>query len=1080
VAIRFVGRDRELVQLVEAFAALGRGAVRGLDGAPKSRGQLFVIAGEPGIGKSRLCDELVREVQRQGAHVAWGAAWDGGGAPAYWPWVQVVRALRPALPAFDDRLQAELGPLADERISEELGGDVELMRFRRFDALRSVLSAAAARGPLVVVLEDIHAADVATLQALRFVARALRSLPLLLLATQRDAAWVAPELAEPVAQIAREGTTLALGRLERGDVATILADLEPVPEALVDDVFQVSGGNPFFVSETLRAVRMGAEPRAPGSGVGTIVRERLSRLGAAARDALESAAVLGREVSLATLAHMGSCSASDLEASLREPRQAGIVEVDGAVLRFCHALFREGLYDDLLPERRVVLHLRAGEALARRTTLGLEASDESVARHLLAALPAGDVEQALDWALRAGRSALGALAFDRAATLLEGALVALERLPADPGRRIDIMLLLAEALAASGGGERGRTLCSAAAREARASGDGARLARAALAFGSQLRIAVVDRELIALLGEALALLDAGDRRLRARVLARLAAAQQPAPDPEVPMREARAAILLARESGDPDTLLAVIYTAGSALVDYAPPAERLALARELTALALPRGELVRAQQGYARMTIDLLELGNITAAELAVAAHEQLGEALGHARWRWRSSVMRSMLALMAGRWEEAERAQAQAALLAEASDDPNALTTLAYHRMGALRAREAASAVDLSSLWESSLQVLEGGEALRAALGASLLARCGDLPGARRLLGTVDLDHAYFRHDVAVLSVLIDAIALTGNRPLAERFLPIVEHHAERFELVSWGVFGMVWEGPIDRWRALLLGLVERWDAAVDACERALGSSETLGARPLAARLRLELAALLRKRNGEGDAVRARSLVAHAHAQAAELAMTHLARAAEAAGALEGVATRSAPAPAPALSLEREGELWRVAWGGKEARLKHSRSLELLQQLVESPGREFHVLDLAGGRNAMDAGDAGPALDEAAKRDYQRRIRELGAELDEAEGWADVGRCERLRAELEFLRVELARGVGLGGRNRRSSSAVERARVNLQKRLRSAVRRIAAVLPELGEHLDAQVKTGTYVSYRLPTATVAGPSHGP
>src|SRR5687767_1671503 len=136
-----LGRERELAQLLD-----------GLDSLASGRGCLTLVTGEPGIGKTRLADELCSRARERGARCVWGAAWDGGGAPAYWPWIQVLRALRAELGAPDARLVRDLGPLADE-VSGDDDGDPEVVRFRRFDALRAVLAAASANAPLVVVLD---------------------------------------------------------------------------------------------------------------------------------------------------------------------------------------------------------------------------------------------------------------------------------------------------------------------------------------------------------------------------------------------------------------------------------------------------------------------------------------------------------------------------------------------------------------------------------------------------------------------------------------------------------------------------------------------------------------------------------------------------------------------------------------------------------------------------------------------------------------------------------------------------------------------------------------------------------------
>jgi hypothetical protein len=174
------------------------------------------------------------------------------------------------------------------------------------------------------------------------------------------------------------------------------------------------------------------------------------------------------------------------------------------------------------------------------------------------------------------------------------------------------------------------------------------------------------------------------------------------------------------------------------------------------------------------------------------------------------------------------------------------------------------------------------------------------------------------------------------------------------------------------------------------------------------------------------------------------------------------------APLPPPKLSLVRDGEIWSVGWDGQEIRLKHSRALEILAGLVEHPGREFHVLALgppeAG--EAVDLGDGGELLDDEARAAYRRRLGELDGEIEEARQWADLGRSDRLAAERAFLAEELARGTGLGGRPRRAGAAVERARVNVQKRLRGLIKKLGEVAPGLGRHLESEIKTGTYVSY--------------
>ncbi len=1013
-------------------------------------------------------------------------------------------------PSPTRRLRRQLGPLWDDPGAPSTGRgeregdsqDPELLGFRRFDALRTVLQAAARRTRLVVILEDLHAADRASLLALQLVARALRALPLLIVATHREGEAARDDgRGELLARIAREGTTLPLVRLGRDQVATLMGDRHVVSDRLVDQMYEASGGNPLFLAESLRL--LGQEGRRAGVpvGVSALIGERLGQLEVATIELLETAALLGREPIPSVLADAGGVSPETLRARLRPPISAGILEeiADGRI-RFAHGLYRERLLADLTPERRARLHRSLADALLRWRASGHLEAEEPLALHLLAAGAEGDAAQAIDWALRAADSARAALAFDRAAVLYEGAREALARLPAGaglPARQIDVELSLAEVLVRVGAGARGRALCLAAAERARALGDGVRLARAALAHGAELRIGVVDETLVALLGEALAALAEDERALRARVLARLAAAQQPAPDPQIPVQQARAAIALARQVGDPETLLATIYSAGSALVDYAPAEERLPLSREIVALALPRGELTIAQQAYARAAVDCLELGALGEAEAAIAAHERLGLALGHARWRWRSALLRSMQSLLAGRWQDAERCCAEAERLIAEAEDAGAAETFLIHRAGALRLRESGSPRDLAAFEHPLLARNDYTAGFMLLVRASLLARMGESVAARRALESVPAALETLAADPVALALLCDTVALVGDADRAARLLPFLRRYEGRS--LSLGLFGLVWEGPVAQLEGGLRLALGQWEEAIAPLEEALAVVAAVGARPQAARIAGQLATALLRRDRPGDRARAAPMLDNAREEARTLGMEHLVarltREADAAGpaprslpgppaagaaadAIGGSdpATRPTKAPAPPaapgpVTLVRQGEVWSITWAGQETRLKHSRGLEILDQLVRHPGRAFHVLSLgaADPGEVIDTGDAGELLDEEARLAYRRRIAELGQELEEATAWADGARRDRLRAEREFLQEELARAVGLGGRARRTGAAVERARSNVQKRLRAVIRKLAETAPDLAHHLDTEIRTGTHVTYRRP-----------
>jgi hypothetical protein len=205
------------------------------------------------------------------------------------------------------------------------------------------------------------------------------------------------------------------------------------------------------------------------------------------------------------------------------------------------------------------------------------------------------------------------------------------------------------------------------------------------------------------------------------------------------------------------------------------------------------------------------------------------------------------------------------------------------------------------------------------------------------------------------------------------------------------------------------------------------------------------------------------------------------------------GAGAAAAVAEASRNLFRCEGEYWTISYDGAVVRLRDAKGLRHLARLLAHPGREFHAVDLAaaegqpaplgstasGGEPELaarpDLGDAGPLLDAAAKAAYQARLAELRAELEEAEGFHDLARAARARQELDFLVGELARAVGLGGRDRRAASHAERARLNATRAIRAAMANLAAANPSLGRHLSSTVRTGRYCSYtpdpRLPIA---------
>lgn len=1030
----FVGRTRELAELEGAIASAKSGS-----------GGTWLVWGEPGIGKSRLVEEAMRRASD--ATCAFGRSLEVGGAPAYWPWTQVFRTIlrRRGSGVSIDGLGSRamwLRPIVQELDGEALSIEPEQARFRLFDAAASVLLDAAEARPLVIALEDVHAADTASLQLLEFVSRQIRSAPIALFATVRSTeAKDSPVLA----RIAREGTPLVLDRLDREAVVRLLAralDREPASE-LVDDVFEKTDGHPLFLREVILH-RVHASALALPRTLADAIAERFADLAEGTRRVLESAAILGREFDIRTLASVLDVSSADLTLPLGEAMDRAVcTEISTGVYRFSHALVAEALRERIDATTRSRLHLRAARALEEAG-----ASWETIAHHLI---EAGATEQAIAALRRAGKEGLARWAFDQAAAAFTRAL----GMTGDREMRFELLLDLARAKMDAGDARGGRETCREAVELARTLRSPDLLARGALASGSIFVYGEIDPNLVALLDEARRGIDP-ESALGARVLARLAAAMQPAKDPRAPIAMAKEAIATARRLGDDETLLDTLRSGVSAMMDLADPRERLPFNREHVALAERMGRPLDALRAHMRLVFDGYELGDAAGARRAIDAAERIVTGLDHSAQRWKIAAFRAMQALHEGRLHDAEALISKARELAEPLADANARRAIGLHRFAAGhvtgRWSDALRAIEEHAPY---LEEIEYGRTFMSALRAAALAGLGREDEAASIFPREIVDLAIATADTSVLNTVVSSVAAFGNDEDAARLSAALEPHAHRF--VSWGMLGMAIEGPV----ATLLGRLARRrgrdDEAVTWFERAIELSTIAEAPIHLAWAKLHLAELVRHR----DPVRARTLAGDVHEIASRLSLDAL---------LDRVrALEAPPRPAPAelgvFSMREEGGVWTIECDGARFHLKDVKGLRVLARLVDSPGREIHVLELDGIEGA-DRGDHGEAIDVEARDAYRARVEELRAEMQEAESWNDRGRVEKAMDELEALEAELARSVGLGGKLRRSGSAAERARVNAQRRLRDAIRRIEEQHAALGRHLSRSIRTGTFCSY--------------
>jgi eukaryotic-like serine/threonine-protein kinase len=902
----FVGRERELAELVA-----------GLEGALSGQGRLFLISGEPGIGKSRLADELANRAALRGAQLLVGRSWEAGGAPAFWPWVQALRTLlRERDP---EGLPSELGAGAPDlaqllpELRELLPGlpeppsiDSEGARFRLFDAVASFLRTAAETQPLLVFLDDLHAADEPSLLLLQFVARELPSSCVLVVAAYRD---VDPSLADPLAvaliELAREPVTrsLALGGLAEGDVARFIEETtERAPTApLVEAVFGESEGNPLFVGEIVRLLEAEGRLNEPGleltipRSVKDVIGRRLRRLSDACNRVLVLASVLGREFDLDALARVSGLDHESLLELLDEALSERVVsDVPGASARkrFAHVLVRDTLYDGLKPPLRSQLHHQVVEALEE---LYREEPGPYLAELAHHAVSARDFDKGLRYAQRAGDRALALLAYEEAARLYGLGLQVLElgKLE-EAGTRCELLLGLGEAQARKGDAAASTTFLEAA-QLARSAGFPEKFACAALGYGGRFvwMISGRDENIVPLLEEALRRLGEEDSELRARVLARLAGALRDQPAPERRAELSAEAVEMARRLGDFSTLAYVLDGRHSAIWGLENVEERLTIVDEIIRLADEIGDREREIQGRFYRAFALLELGDPQAVYEELRAMERLADELRQPAQQWYVAVLRTILALLEGRFEEASALILNALDLAERGRRifTRRQTDLVHREQGPFEVarrdfvevqqtylvhRETGLREEVVEETERSVEELPTVALLRF-LVADLYCRVRRKEEAQAILdrfAETDFDIWVDNDKLAGWCLLGEVCSSLEDSTHASRLYELLLPHARR-SAVSHPVCAF---GSVSRYLGLLAATRGRFEDAERHFEAALEMNERMGARPWVAHTEHDYARMLLARGAESDETKAVEFLGAALATARELGMEPLA----------------------------------------------------------------------------------------------------------------------------------------------------------------------------------------------------------
>ncbi|MFC4942955.1 helix-turn-helix transcriptional regulator [Pseudonocardia sp. GCM10023141] len=869
--VELVGRERE-------FAALVTAAESAEAGTPG----VVLCSGEPGIGKTRLAEELGAFAARRDLPMVWGRAAEVDGASPFWPWRQVVRAiaaLDQAAPRIPE-IAADLALIAPEAFpgvvpTRARHADAG-QRFRLFAAVARFVRAASQHRGLVVVLDDVHRADEPSVLLLRHLVRDLEPSRLLLLITCRS---TDPTYASVVTELVREPATshIELHGLSGDGVARQLAAItgSPVSPEAAAGVHALTGGNPFFVAE----VALVPDARPVPVGVREAIVARLGRLSPRARHQVRVASVVGREFSVAVVAAAIGQPIMSCLAPMDEAIAAGLVEAAPAAgeLRFVHVLVRDAIESALPGDERTRQHRAVAEALAELHGDRLAPHLSDLAWHWSVAAVAGQRLVAAGWAERAAVDAGHRLAFEEGARL--------HRLALDTGahelddlHRCRLLLALAHDLQRSSELDQARAAADEAAALASSLGAVDLLAEAALVIPCVMVLSWERAQRVLCL-DALAALDGSTTALRARVLSRFAETGMYVDDLPGASTASAEALDVAERCADPAALVAALHV--RALVRCGPDAveERATLADRLLHIGREQRDPSIELVGH-RWVIDVAfargDLAGVAAElEQLVWCVDTLGDPVA----RWWLQLYRATLAQARGDFPAANRHLAAAAATIAPVGHPSARPIHMSLRLGVdHHIGTDLDAEHVQACLRPGPSSTVPGHAFRIMdlLGpAAVLVDAGFIEEAAakfRALGPVPTWQIPPYHQLALLGFGVNVGIRVGADDAVAALRTLLSEHRGQHAISGKDVTN--YGGPIELHLGRAAAHLGDLDAAVADLDAAAGICAAIGAAGFAVEAGCELASVLARRGRPADKPRARLLVARCLPEAEVLGM--------------------------------------------------------------------------------------------------------------------------------------------------------------------------------------------------------------
>jgi DNA-binding winged helix-turn-helix (wHTH) protein/tetratricopeptide (TPR) repeat protein len=896
VSQAYVGRELELRRLRAAFEA-----------ALEGRGSVCLLGGESGIGKTRACEEVMAWAQEAEAHVVEGRCYEGQGGPPFWPWLQILRRLFEELPK--PALRECLGAGAPDlcRFSPELAAlfpevpqpparASDQDRFYVLDGLAALLVRVAAARPLVLLLDDLHWADTASLLLLEVLARNTTRARMLVLATYRTTGVdPAHQLSRTLAALATSSEQITLPGLSEREVARLLCSEVPnADEALAASVHQITGGNPLFVIQVARLIASEQPARAAiamcqsalPDEVREVICKRIAHLPAECVEMLRIAAAIGQRFRFNDLCQVTGQSQDELLGLLQLGIDVRLVAEDQlGVYRFGHPLIREAVHQSLRMPERARLHQRIGTVIEAAHGSGDDGRLDELAYHFCEAAAIGGAERAVEYAERAGERAFAATAYETAAEYFEKALCALE-LTAQPDMMRGAALRLQRAQALRGAREnpeRVRELFREVAEFAKARGEAELMARAALGYAGlgplrmrqQREAGTVDPVEITLLEQTLSLLPDGDSTWRALALGQLAQALYNTRERKRREHLSSAAVEMARRVDDPYVLAEVLLMRHGVLTAPDQLDERLGLTSEIISLTQTMELKGLELDAHAQRAFLLLQKGQLASAEADMATSVRLAEELQQPDEKGWFELFEILRMFWEGRFAEGERQSrefgARRAHRGGAAVDQG--HSIRMFNAGWLQGRGAELIDPLVAISEKyPLPVV-----WRCSL-ASSFASVGRLEDARRefeRLAVNDFEDLPYDHNwISCHSYLAYVCEVFGDRKRAAIVQAALRPYADRVILLG---HASAYAGPVATPLARVAMVLDQWDEAERCYVQAIERNAAFGARPWTALCQFDLAVALRKRGGVRDRLRARALLGEALATASELGMRDL-----------------------------------------------------------------------------------------------------------------------------------------------------------------------------------------------------------